>query len=526
MAGIGDALLGLTSGAASVINKDAEANREFMRKHKAKIAESQLIRQEKAHDAKRAKYSDVQEWGTGETGQYMHMFKVLGDHDQAVKALKDPAFAAQIKAKLEAAQDPGEFTPYNIGMSDESYRAQFGQETIGSKLLGKFSSTSERRKTFRDDEAAGRKADSAAIAQQAPVPVETELTSFVEEEAKPIELQTTKEVLVDNVPTLIGVSKDGRYILGGEAIEVDRVSLKGEDRKLSEPEEVMYNGEKVFARSDDATGMWMVDGVEVPKGSVIPLADKPSALLERIDMIPVIDAALLEPDLDPDKAATLERQRAIIMGNISPGGAGDMEKRARREGDLHSIVGTLETSAKNIDSLAHLVTAEHGGLRALATKVEDRLSTYYEGLYGSNITAQNLINRYTQDGEYTPAEAKTFQEKVSNAYEQGQVGFMAEMIKYDVAEALKRGDRLTANDLERVDSMITAPFGSDEFAAQLGKAQELVSNIHSDKVKEIMIGRQIPREDIEVVYNKKTGEKVFLYKTIVNGELKRNRFKL
>lgn len=163
MAGIGDALLGFASGAAGVINKDADANREFMRKHKAKIAESQLIRQEKAHDAKRAQFNDVNEYGTDKYGQYMHMFKKLGDHDQAVAAVNDSTFAAKIKKNLEGVKDPGTFVPYAVGMSDEAYRSQFGQDTIGSKLLQKLGVTRDRRQTFRDDEMAGKSADSAKI---------------------------------------------------------------------------------------------------------------------------------------------------------------------------------------------------------------------------------------------------------------------------------------------------------------------------------------------------------------------------
>jgi hypothetical protein len=164
---LSDALLGFATGAAGVINTDAEANRDFMRKHKAKINESKLIRQEKAHDAAKAKYDTVQEWGSGPQGQYMHLKSAGLDHDQAVKAVKDPVFAAKVKKKLDGVKNPGVWIPGAIGISDEEYRAQYGTETVGSKLLGKFSSLTERRKGYREDEATGRAADSAAEAQMA-----------------------------------------------------------------------------------------------------------------------------------------------------------------------------------------------------------------------------------------------------------------------------------------------------------------------------------------------------------------------
>jgi hypothetical protein len=535
---LSDALLGFASGAASVVNEDATKNRDFMRKQKAKIAESRLVRQEKQHDAKKAKWDAVQIYGTGDTGQYMHALSIFDDKDMAAAAVKEGMFA---KTLLDV-KDPGKFVPYEIGVSNEEFHSIYGNESMAGKLMSKFGKVKNRRQEFRDSERAGSVADAKALFQKTPelgVPtpstldgVEATLDGRDDLSAEFLEPSTAANPSAQKADE---ITKQQNIVTSPESTDAQvsaaQAALRGlgaqaEGRKLTDPEEVFFEGKTRFAQSDKSSGKWVIDGVEVEAGSVVPTANTPSALFERVNMIPAIDAALLEPNLDPERAATLERQRAIIMGNISKSAAGDLEKRARREGPLHAIIGTLETSQKNIANLAGLVTAEHSGPRALVTKLEDRISTYYEGIFGSKATAQDLINKYTLNADATPAQLEAYSTRVSNAFELGQVSFMAEMIKYDLAEALKRGDRLTANDLERVDTMITAPFGSDEFAAQLSKAQETVTDIYDNKVKEIMIGRQIAREDIVPAYDNKTGERVFFYKTIVKGKTKMNRFKL
>lgn len=156
---IADALLGFATGAAGVVNEDAAKSRDFMRKQKAKIAESRLVRQEKKHDASKAQFSQVQKYGTGETGQYMHAFSIFKDHNQAVKAVKEGMFAKT----LSDIKDPGEFIPYAVGVSDEEFRSIYGDTSMASKLMSKFGKVKGRRQTFRDDERAGTDADSAAL---------------------------------------------------------------------------------------------------------------------------------------------------------------------------------------------------------------------------------------------------------------------------------------------------------------------------------------------------------------------------
>jgi hypothetical protein len=164
MAGFGDALLGIATGAANVINKDAEKDREFMRKQKVKIADSRLIRQEKEYDKRKAQYDMVQKYGTDEKGQYMHAYGIFKDHTQAVRATKAGIFSDVLKT----IKDPGTFTPYDIGLvTDEEVRSRYGDNSVTGKILGAFGNTKARRSDVRLGQQNGRTQEMDALSLRA-----------------------------------------------------------------------------------------------------------------------------------------------------------------------------------------------------------------------------------------------------------------------------------------------------------------------------------------------------------------------
>lgn len=148
MANIGDALLGLASGAADVINKDAEANREFLRKQKAKMIDSRIVRQEKEYDKKKADWDFVNKYGTGQKAQYMYAMQQFKDADQAEEAMKLGTFAGV----LSGIKDPGQFTPYSVAVSDEEVLRTYGDDSIAAKIMGSFGSNKARRTDQRVSE--------------------------------------------------------------------------------------------------------------------------------------------------------------------------------------------------------------------------------------------------------------------------------------------------------------------------------------------------------------------------------------
>lgn len=235
MAGIGDALLAFTSGAAGVINEDAQKSREFMRKQKAKIAESRLVRQEKVHDKKVAEYDVVRQYGTGMKAQYMHIFNITKDDEVAARAAKSGEF----ESVLKGIKDPGEFVPYAVGMSNAEYREVYGNESIGSKLLSKFGKVDERRSTYRTDERAGRNADMQTLSDRADAlgikDVVTETPSSFFDREKAIKIHgKAEEMLVDNKLTLVSRSETGEFIVGGKVVHPDRVSVVDEADKSAD----------------------------------------------------------------------------------------------------------------------------------------------------------------------------------------------------------------------------------------------------------------------------------------------------
>jgi len=188
MAGIGNVLLGMASGAAGAINKDAEANREFIRKRQSKVADSQLIRQEKAYDKRRADYDNVKKNGTGPNAQYVYAMGIFNDPKKAAAAAHAGVFANAV-ANIK---DPGEFVPYDVGISDQEARNRYGRDTLGGKLLSKFGINEERRREFRKDESAGRDAELEQLSQQARVAMGDETPTQLTD--------ATSDVLPSSVP--------------------------------------------------------------------------------------------------------------------------------------------------------------------------------------------------------------------------------------------------------------------------------------------------------------------------------------
>lgn len=164
MASIGSALLGIATGAANVINEDAEKDRAFMRKQKVKIADSRLVRQEKEYDARKAQWDQVQKYGKDRKGQYMHAWNIFKDDKQALRAANSGFFAQA----LNDIKDPGTFTPYDIGLvTDEEVRARYGDSSIAGKILGAFGNTKARRADVRSGQQKGRTMDMDALSLRA-----------------------------------------------------------------------------------------------------------------------------------------------------------------------------------------------------------------------------------------------------------------------------------------------------------------------------------------------------------------------
>lgn len=164
MAGIGDALLGIATGAANVINEDAAKDREFMRKQKVKIADSRLVRQEKDYDARKAQWDVIQKYGTDKKGQYMHAYGIFKDHNQAIRAVNAGIF----ESALKGIKDPGTFVPYDIGLvTDEEVRARYGNSSVAGKIMGAFGNTKTRRADQREGERIGRGQNADTVSQKA-----------------------------------------------------------------------------------------------------------------------------------------------------------------------------------------------------------------------------------------------------------------------------------------------------------------------------------------------------------------------
>lgn len=502
---IADALLGLATGAAGVINDDAQKNRDFMRKHKAKINESRLIRQEKAHDAKKAQFNAKQEWGTGDTGILIHATKVLGSVEAAKEALRDPGFVASMKHSLEGAKDPGVWVPDEVQMSDEDYRAQYGSDTIGSRLLGKFSAVGERRKDFRKDQAAGEAADTAAIASQVTAPTEAggdgfeepSLTSLIEKEVDPLEIKSTLyDVMLDGKAAKLGQSKGGKWVHDGKEIDAGRVTMIETDPGLDTAVEVLYQGKKTFA-NQDKFGKWRINGEELPPGAITPLDDKPSSRMERINLLRKVNIKINETT-DPVELAMLEDEKSVLLDTTTAAARAPADLRSKRELGIQDKLGAFEITEYNLNTLATDITAEMGGPNAFIAKWKDNLDAYVTGIHGSDVTPQDIIFAYS-DIDGTAEEKKARHDKISTAYKTGSAEFIFETMKYSIANMLKEGQKLSTFDNKKVDDMFEGTWGTDLLAGKLNEALKMVALQKDRQVFNIMLGRGIRKADITPV---------------------------
>jgi hypothetical protein len=157
---ISDTLLSFASGAADVINKDAESDRDFMRKQRAKIAESRMVRQEKDYDKRKTEWDNAQKYGTDKVGQYMHAFGIFKDHAQATKAMNDGIFASTLKGF----KNPGQFTPYEVAITNDDVLQSVGDTSIAGKIMGRFGKVKTRRAEQRSDQAVVNNASDAELA--------------------------------------------------------------------------------------------------------------------------------------------------------------------------------------------------------------------------------------------------------------------------------------------------------------------------------------------------------------------------
>ena len=508
MANIGNILLGVASGAAGAINKDAEANREFMRKHRAKVNESAMIRQEKAHDAKKARWNDVNKHGTGDTGVFIYAKQVLGSAEAAEKAMTDPAFVASVRNSLEKVQDPGELVLDTVGMSKEEHAAQFGTDTLATKLLGKFGVVRDRRRGFREDQENGRQADVDADAAMAPkvtapvLDVATDAAPFEEGKlgpaiaptVEPLELQGSPiDMMLDGKPTKLGISKGGKWVYNGEEVDASRVGNVEEGLDLDAAVEVMYQGKKQFANQDQ-NGKWRIDGKELEPDSVTPLDDKPSSRVEQINMLRAVNLKINATN-DPVELAMLEDERAVLLGATSAASLKRAEARSNRELGITDKLASFDIAEADTTTLAKTITSEMGGPNAFIDKWTDNLDSYITGVFGSKTTPQDIMTAYS-DIEGTTAEKQARYDKISNAYKTGNAEFIFETLKYNIANMLKEGQKLSTYDNKKVDDMFGATWGTDQFAGKLSAALRMIAQQKDRQVFNIMHGRNINKADI------------------------------
>jgi hypothetical protein len=278
MVNFSDALLSLGSGAADVINKDAEADRAFMRKQKAKIAESRTVRQEKAYDKKKAEWDNVQKYGTGKVGQYMHAWNIFKDANQAAKAVADGTFAEH----LQSIQDPGTFTPYEIAVTDEEVRKQIGDDSLAGKIMSKFGKVKSRRATQRSDQTAVLDARSAEVAADAKVlygesnaiPGGSVLTADTNELLSPT--QAAPGVVTDGSSELApGASATVPSPVGESLFEIEV------EHDFQKPAAFAVNGKTKMLTFDKATNQYYHGDVIIPVGEVQPLTEESKGEWER-----------------------------------------------------------------------------------------------------------------------------------------------------------------------------------------------------------------------------------------------------
>jgi hypothetical protein len=504
---IADALLGAVTGAAGVINEDAVKNRDFMRKQKAKIAESRLVRQEKTHDAAKAKYAAVQAYGTGERGQFMHAMKIFGnDKKLARKAVKDNMFADT----LAGIKDPGEFVPYSIAVSDEEYRSIYGDESMAGKLMSKFGKVKGRRQSYRNDTSAGETEADAAMFKvaQGEYPdagVAPAATDIADVEATlgggelrnvlaESEEKSTFSQKADEITKQQGILDDESSSI--KEISAAKAALEGLGVKpegLGAVKEVLHGGKKVLA-NQDKQGNWVLDGKTLEPGSVTPLDAKPSSRMERINLLRKVNEKINATN-DPVELAMLEDEKSVLLDTTTDAARRAADLRSQRELGIQDKLGAFEIAEYNVNTLAADITAEMGGPNAFIAKWTDNLDSYIAGIHGSSVTPQEIMSQYA-DVDGTPEEKAARFEKISTAYKTGSAEFIFETLKYSIANMLKEGQKLSTFDNKKVDDMFQGTWGTDQFAGRLNEATKMIAREKDRQVSNIMMGRGIKKTQI------------------------------
>jgi hypothetical protein len=203
-------------------------------------------------------------------------------------------------------------------------------------------------------------------------------------------------------------------------------------------------------------------------------ADKPSALTEKMNMVDIL-LHLLDDDQLPDlEKQILQSQLAVISGDTET--TTNLARESTKfNRDANALISQQNSSLDQIASLASIATAQHGGPKGWATRVENNLSGYWGGIVGDDVTASSIIDDINR---VSPEYAS----KYADAFELGGVQSLLQGVKYKIAHSIKKGQRLTTNDLERVDTMFSGAIGTAMFAGQLNQARAMVQSSKNEAV--------------------------------------------
>lgn len=204
-----------------------------------------------------------------------------------------------------------------------------------------------------------------------------------------------------------------------------------------------------------------------------------SVFLQQQDRIGELSKTIKD-STDPLELKVANDQLAHIMGNMSEATDRMRTSTMKALREDRKNIGTLNIAASNVGRLMEMATAEMGGPRAFAVRVADNAKAYFRGIVGSDRSAANIfvdldnvIAGTSDPKERAKLEAR--RKEMSNAYKLGTVEFLEGVIRYDIANALRQGQKLTADDLARADRMLSGSMGSEAFASGLKEAMEQVA---------------------------------------------------
>lgn len=519
MAGLSDALLGLAGGAAEAFNTDVEKRRESDRRmveqanqlltgSRVRVAETKFTNDLAVEQKNAATRQKIASFGGPDSpsGRYMYGKEVLGLSEKELEAAY----------KNNAITVPEDFMkPKNIEMPGKSVFDNLASSVSTKRAKAR---VAEMKETFGNFNPSASSEENLGLPEAGhPTYVAEDQDSFFKDmfSKSPVvktevDAKTGNAISIATDPNtgeILSVSRQGDFDKKDERVrekDVNGILRYVDDGSEVFPDVTKERTERKMEKDVNGVLRFVDDSTAVFPG--VEAEIKKSDFLTKFDTLTDIVKQLQNPGLDPDERAVLEEQRALIRGNVSETADKDRQDLLNKERKYQEQFGSLDLGVSAARRLATIVTAEQGGPRAIATKIADNIDSYAEGIFGSDVNAQDIINRYATvegDQEYTSERSK----EMSNAFKQGSVDFLAEAIKWDIADALKRGDKLTTDDLKRVDSMLTAPFGSTRYASQLNEAINLME-AHKDKqVTGLMVGRGIARRDIKKIADPENPDK-------------------